>query len=211
MPFSSNGLHGAYRRTDLLQECGRRRLDDALRSGVLNGLWPGVVVEGDRVLDVRTRAAAALMTTNADAVVCGPTAAQLHGCTALAPAETHVLLPYGRSPRERPGLVVHHGCFFKEQVIVLDGLRVLALPQVIADLLCVARPADALAVGDEALRMAEPHCDEFRHAVGARIRERQDPRGSVRGPHLWDLCSPRAESPPESWTRCACNCATLTA
>ena len=201
MPFSTSDRHGAYRRTDLLRECGRRRLDDALRAGVLRSLWSGVVVEGDRMLDVRTRAAAALLTTNPAAVVCGPTAALLHGCTALSSAETHVLLPYGRSPRERPGLVVHHSCFFQDQVQVLDGLRVLALPQVVADLLCTARPADALAVGDETLRMAEPHCDEFRSAVAARIRARPDPRGSVRGPHLWELCSPRAESPPESWTR----------
>ena len=100
MPFSTSDLHGAYRRTDLLRECGRRRLDDALRAGVLRSLWSGVVVEGDRMLDVRTRAAAALLTTNAAAVVCGPTAALLHGCTALSSAETHVLLPYGRSPRE---------------------------------------------------------------------------------------------------------------
>jgi hypothetical protein len=201
MPFSTNGLHGAYRRRDLLPACGRRRLDDALRSGVLHALWPGVLVEGDRALDVRTRAAAALLTTNAHAVICGPTAAALHGCTALSAAETHVLLPYGRSPRERPGLVVHHSSFFRDQIVMLDGLRVLALPHVVADLLCTARPADALALGDETLRMAGPRSEEFRDAVAARIRARPDPRGSVRGPHLWELCSPRAESPPESWTR----------
>ena len=116
MSFSTSGLHGAYRRVDVLRECGRRRLDDALRAGVIHLLWPGVVVEGDRVLDVRTRAAAAMLTTNFAAVVCGPTAAVLHGCTALSPAETHVLVPYGRSPRERPGLVVHHSCFYQDQV-----------------------------------------------------------------------------------------------
>lgn len=201
MPFSTTGLHGAYLRRDLMRECGRRRLDDALRSGVLHALWPGVLVEGDRALDLQTRAAAALLTTNPDAVICGPTAAGLHGCTALTTAETHVLVPYGRSPRQQPGLVVHHSCFYKDQVVVLDGLRALALPQVVADLLCTARPADALALGDEALRMAEPRCEEFRNAVAARIRVRPDPRGSVRGPHLWELCSPRSESPPESWTR----------
>lgn len=164
-------------------------------------MWPGVVVEGERALDVRTRAAAAMLTTNAAAVVCGPTAATLHGCVAASSADTHVLLPYGRSPRERRGLVVHHSCFFQEQVVVLDGLRVLTLPQVVADLLCTARPADALAIGDESLRMAEPHCEELRKAVSDRIRARPDPRGTVRGAHLWELASPRAESPPESWIR----------
>jgi hypothetical protein len=199
--FSTSGLHGAYRRADLLRECGRRRLESALRSGVLRALWPGVVVEGSRFLDPRTRSAAALMTTNADAVICGPTAALLHGCTAVTSPDTHVLVPYGRAPREQSGLVVHHSCFFRDQVVVLDGLRVLALPQVVADLLCTARPADALAIGDETLRKAASRCDEFRAAVLGRIRARPDPRGSVRGPHLWELASPRAESAPESWTR----------
>lgn len=201
MPFSTRGLHGAYRRADLLRECGRKRVDHALRVGVLRPLWCGVVVEADRVLDVRTRAAAALLTTNRDAVICGPTAALLHGCTALSPADTHVLVPYSRNPKKRPGLVVHHGSFFKDQIVALDGLRMLSLPQVIADLMCLATPADALAVGDEALRMAEPRCDDFRKAVAARISARPDPRGGVRGTFLWQLTSPRAESAAESWTR----------
>lgn len=201
MPFSILGLHGAYRRADLLRECGRKRLDHALRVGVLRPLWSGVVVDADRLVDVQTRAAAALLTTNRDAVICGPTAALLHGCTALSSADTHVLVPYSRNPKKRPGLVVHHGSFYKDQITVLDGLRLLSLPQVIADLLCLAAPADALAVGDEALRMAEPHSDKFRAAVVDRIRARPDPRGSVRGAFLWQLTSPRAESAAESWTR----------
>jgi very-short-patch-repair endonuclease len=199
--FSTSGLHGAYRRADLLRECGRRRLDHALRAGVLRPLWCGIVVEAGRELDVRTRAAAALLTTNHDAVICGPTAAVLNGCTALSSADTHVLVPYSRNPKKRPGLVVHHGSFYRDQVVVLDGLRVLSLPQVIADLVCLARPADALAVGDEALRLAEPACDDFRAAVADRIRARPDPRGGVRGAFLWELASPRAESAAESWTR----------
>jgi Protein of unknown function (DUF559) len=201
MPFSSGGLHGAYRRAELIRECGRKRLEHALRVGVLRPLWCGVVVEADRVLDVHTRSAAALLTTNRDAVICGPTAALLHGCTALTSADTHVLVPYSRNPKKRQGLVVHHGSFYRDQIAVLDGLRVLSLAQVIADLLCLATPADALAVGDEALRMAEPRCDDFRKVVADRIQARPDPRGSVRGTFLWQLASPRAESAAESWTR----------
>ena len=201
MPFSTSGLHGAYRRADLLRECGRRHLDHALRAGVLRPLWCGVVVDAERELDVRTRAAAALLTTNRDAVICGPTAAVLNGCTAVSSPDIHVLVPYSRNPKSRPGLVVHHGSFYRDQVIVLDGLRVLSLCQVIADLLCLARPADALAVGDEALHRAGPSCDDFRRAVADRIRARPDPRGTVRGAFLWELASPRAESAAESWTR----------
>jgi hypothetical protein len=198
---SGDGLHGAHRRADLIRLRGRRHVDNALRAGLLRPLWSGVVVDGHRVHDVRTRAAAALLTTGADAVICGATAALLHGCTALTCADVHILVPYQRSPRKRPGLVVHHSCFFSGQIIEIDGLRTLTLEQTVADLLATARPADALAVGDEALRRAGAHCDEFRCAVSRRLRSRPDPRGTVRGAALWDLASPRAESAPESWVR----------
>jgi Protein of unknown function (DUF559) len=164
-------------------------------------MWAGVVVEGRRALDVQTRAAAALLTTSPEAVICGPTAALLYGCSALTSADTHVLLPYGKGPRKRPGLVVHHSCFYAEQITELDGLRVLSLPQVVADQLCTARPADALAIADETLRLAAPHREEFRSAVVQRLQQRPDPRGTVRGASLWELASPYVESVPESWVR----------
>jgi hypothetical protein len=195
------GLHGAHRRAALIGAIGRHQLANAIRVDAVRPLWTGVLVETRRLLDPRTRAAAALLTVGPEAVLCGPTAAVLHGCTALRDTDVHVLVPYQRRPRNRPGLVVHHSCFFADQVVEADGLRMLSLPQVVADLLCLARPSDALAVGDETLRMAEPRCDEFRRAVEARLRMRPDPRGTVRAAGLWDLASPRAESAPESWVR----------
>jgi hypothetical protein len=201
MPLPDIGLHGAYLRAALVPAVGRHQLANALRSGVLRPLWTGVVVEAARLLDLRTRAAAALLAVGPRAVLCGPTAAALHGCTAMTSADVHVLVPYQCKPRSRPGLAVHHSCFYAEQVVVLDGLRLLALPHVVADLLCHAAPGDALAVADEVLRQAEPRSDEFRAAVAERLRVRPDPRGTVRGAALLDLASPRAESAPESWVR----------
>jgi hypothetical protein len=195
------GLHGAYLRAALVAALGRHQLSNALRSGAVRPIWTGVVVETSRVLDPWTRAAAALLAVGPHAVLCGPTAALLHGCTAAASAEVHVLVPYHCKPRSRAGLVVHHSCFYAEQVVELDGLRVLALPHVVADLLCTAEPADALAVADEVLRAAEPRSDELRAAVAQRLRARPDPRGTVRGAGLWGLASPRAGSPPESRVR----------
>jgi hypothetical protein len=195
------GLHGAYRRTALIRAFGRHQLANALRIDAVRPLWTGVVVETRRLLDPRTRAAAALLTVGAEGVLCGPTAAVLHDCTAVEAVDVHVLVPYQRRPRNRPGLVVHHSCFFADQVVEVDGLRVLSLPQVVADMLCLARPSDALALADETLRMAEPRCDEFRVAVECRLRVRPDPRGTVRAAGIWDLASPRAESAPESWVR----------
>jgi hypothetical protein len=143
------GLHGAYLRTALVSAFGRHQLSNALRAGAVRPLWTGVVVESSRILQLRTRAAAALLAVGRHAVLCGPTAAALHGCTAISSTDVHVVVPYRCKPRSRAGLVVHHSCFYAEQVVELDGLRVLALPHVVADLLCVASPSDALAVGDE--------------------------------------------------------------
>jgi hypothetical protein len=176
--LSVPGLHGAHRRAHLVEQCGKRAVENAVRSGVLRPLWTGVVVEARNELDVRTRAAAALLTTGEDAVLCGPTAAVLHGSTAITSAKTHVVVPYGRGTRSRSGLVVHHGCFFAAQTVVLDGLRLLSWPQVLADLVCTAPPSDALAVADEALRLAKPGCEELRAAVARRIAVRPDPRGT---------------------------------
>ena len=201
MDLPAGGLHGAYRRADLVRAHGRRHVDNALHAGLLRTLWVGVVVDGRRVHDVRTRAAAALLIVGPDAVVCGQTAAALHGCTAAMCPDVHVLVPYDRNPRKRKGLVVHHSCFYSGQVVELDGLRTLTIEQTVADLLCTARPADALAVADETLRLAEGRCDELRRSVLRRLRARPDPRGTVRGAALWDLASPRAESAPESWIR----------
>jgi hypothetical protein len=139
------GLHGAYLRKEFVRAVGRHQLANALRTDVVRPLWTGVVVEAARLLDPQTRSAAALLSVGPAAVLCGPTAAVLHGCTALEPADVHVLVPYRCKPRNRPGLVVHHSCYFAEQVVDLDGLRALALEQTIADLLCTARAADALA------------------------------------------------------------------
>ena len=201
MPFSTPSLHGAFRRSDLVAECGKHAVESAVGRGLLRPLWTGVLVEGARALDVRTRAAAALLTTGADAVVCGPTAAALHGSAAIPAVETHVVVPYGRGTRSRSGLVVHHAGFYGKQIVELDGLRVLSWPQVIADLCCTARPADVLALTDEALRLSMPRSEELRTEVRRRIRARLDPRGTVRGADLLELASARAESPPESWLR----------
>lgn len=195
------GLHGAYLRRELIAATSRHWVDNAVRGRALTPLWTGVVVESDRWLDPLTRGAAALLTTGPESVLVDGTAAHLHGCRAIDTAQTHVRIRYGREFRSRPGLVVHHGSHFVTDVIERDGLRVLPLDRVVADLLCVLDGSDALAVIDEALRMAGAEHDRFRGAVRDRIAGRQDPRGTVRATFLLDLASPRVDSPPESWLR----------
>jgi hypothetical protein len=195
------GLHGAHLRADLIERLGRRRLANAITSGELHPLWRGVVVDSSKLLDPWTRAAAALLTAGPRAVIAGVTAAVLHGCRAVDSPVTFILVPYGCETRSRDGLVVHHGRSFAGDAVELDGVRVLPLDRVIADLLCTLASRDALAVTDEALRLAKPDHELFRRQVGERLRKRDDPRGTVRGAGLLDLASERADSPAESWVR----------
>jgi hypothetical protein len=199
------GLHGAHRRTDLVELLGRRRVEAAVRSGEVVPLWTGTVVEVARLLDPLTRSAAAQLSAGPRAALCGATAAQLHGCGCVASPKIHVVVPYGREIHSRGGLVVHHGRGIPGDVQTIDGLRVLALDRVIADLLCLlpcrGRAQDALAVLDQALRRAGEAQDTFRKAVAERLEHRPDIRGTVQARGLLDLGSGRAESPPESWLR----------
>lgn len=195
-----DGLHGAYLRKNLIERVGRHRVNADIERGVLRRLWPGVLVDSSRLLEVRTRAAAALLAHGSRSVIAGATAARLHGCTAIESADTHIVVPYGHPSRSRDGLVVHNSLVPSDDVLDIDGLSVLVLDRVITDLLCTARPRDAIAVTDEALAAHSPERREaFRARVGQRLANRQDPRGTRRGARLLGLATGRAESPPESW------------
>jgi hypothetical protein len=201
MPLPIPGLHGAHLRSDLVARFGRNRIANAVSNGELRPLWCGVLVESRRLLDPWTRAAAATLSAGPRSVITGVTAATLHGCTAADAPSTHILLPYGCRTRGRDGLVVHHGSRFAEDVIELHGVRVLPLDRVIADLLCLLRPEDALAVADQAFRAAGEAHELFRKQVSVRLGQRLDPRGTVRAAGLLELASGRPDSPAESWIR----------
>jgi hypothetical protein len=196
------GLHGAYLQRDLIAKVGRYPVRAAVRSGSLVRLWHRVLVDARRATEVRTRAAAAFLLHGPRSAIAGPTAAWLHGCTAIEVADVHVIVPYGHHSRTRTGLVVHNGALPANEVIEICGLRVLEMARVATDLLCTARPRDAIAVADQMLA-AQPaeRREEFRARVGQRLMKRQDPRGTRRGAWLLDLATGRAESPPESWLR----------
>ncbi|MHA6624706.1 hypothetical protein ACU61A_04760 [Pseudonocardia sichuanensis] len=195
------GLHGAHLRSHLVAVFGRHRVAHAVANKELRPLWRGVLVEPGRMLDPWTRAAAATLSAGPHSAITGATAAALHGCPAADSPDTHILLPYGYRPRSRDGLVVHHGAQFAEDVLELEGVRVLPLDRVIADLLCLLRPQDALAVADQALGAARASHELFRRQVAARLERRLDPRGTVRAASLLDLASERVDSPAESWIR----------
>lgn len=197
---SSEGLHGAYPRSQLITELGRYALGVAVEQGLLTPFTREVLVDRRRAAEFRTRAAASLLVAGPQAVLTGHTALVLHGCPAADDAPVHVLLPYYRKMRPRPGISVHYGQFDEQDVQVREGMRVLALDVALAEVLCRGSRRAGLACADQALAMlAEADRAEFRAWTEERIRARPDRRGSLRGLALLDLATGLAESPPESW------------
>jgi hypothetical protein len=201
MDWSTFGIHGAHRRTDLVARFGRRPVEQAIAYGQLQPLWRVTLVEGARFFDPLARASAGLIVAGPTAVITGGTAAVLHGCEAIEPRATHVLVPYGNDTKSRPGLAIHRGGFYAEDVGDVSGLPVLTLERATADLLCTARSGDGIALADEVLRRAKDDHENVRRRILGKIQSRQDPRGTVSGARLLDLATPRSASPAESWFR----------
>ncbi|WP_214367511.1 hypothetical protein [Pseudonocardia sp. H11422] len=172
----------------------------ALESGELISAFGGVVVEPGRAADPLTVVSSAVLAGGDDVVVAGPTAAHLHGCTAVDLLPVHLVVPYGHWFRSGAGLVVHNGRFVERDREMVQGVPVLGLERVVTDMLCGARPSDALAVTDQALALLDTSLrDGFRARIQQRLDERPDPRGTRFARHLLGLATGRAESPAESW------------
>lgn len=195
-----NSQHGAARRRDLVGALGERAVRGALKDGVLVQLWGrGIVVDGRRVLDPLTRASAALLAAGPGAVLSGNTAACLHGCTAVECVDVHVTVPYRSWVRSKPGLLIHHGRFAPDDVVVRHMLPVLSLDVTVAELLCTEVRWKALACLDQALSAAPDHgVAVFMAAVDEHLLRRDDRRGVRTAESLLALGSAGAESPQES-------------
>jgi hypothetical protein len=197
------GRHGALSRHEAVARFGIHEVRRRRESGQWHAPWPGVVVDATRSTDVLTLASAAVLVAGPRSALAGPTAAYLHGCRSVQPLPVHVIVPYERAMRPRNGLVVHNGRGFEDDVEERHELPVICLERVVTDMLCRATPSDALAVTDEALAMVPPEArDAFRAAVGRRLRQRHDPRGTRRGARLLAVATGKAASPAESWFLC---------
>ncbi|WP_051772789.1 DUF559 domain-containing protein [Saccharothrix sp. NRRL B-16314] len=194
------GLHGAYPRTRLHHHLGLQGLRRALNDGHLVNYCRTVVIRRDRMTNLHTRAAAALLMAGPDAVLTNHTAVWLHGCTAAETNRVHVLLDYDRRLRPRPDLVVHYYQYDPADVVKVDGLRLMALDYALADLLCRGRHrSTALACADQALAALPPQQRaEFKADLAVRIATRRDFRGKRQGVFLLDLATGLPESPAES-------------
>jgi hypothetical protein len=193
------GLYGAHTRADLSRVLSPYALRTALADHRLTTFSKEVLIDRYRATEFHTRAAASLLFAGPSAVLGGQSALALHGCTAAETAPIHLLLPYFRKLRRKPGLVTHHGQVDPQDVEELGRLRVLRLDVALAQVLCRSDRRTAIACADQALAMV-PEADraEFRAWTEEHIRTRPDSRGRRRGLVLLDLSTGFAESPMES-------------
>lgn len=203
MPCMSSiefGPWGACLRRSAVARHGSYEVRCAIRSGAAHTPWPRVLVDPARAADSLTTVAAGWLAVGRDALVTGPSAAWLHGLTAMSATPVHLAVPYQSRQRERPGLVIHNGTSLDDDRDVRQGLPTLRLDRVVTDLACTASPPDALAMIDQALAaMKEGERPAFRRLLGERLQQRPDPRGTRVGRRLVDLGTGLAESPAESW------------
>lgn len=118
------GRHGAASRGEVAAFMGECALRRALHSGVLQQIWRGVVVHAASVLNISTRPEAVMLVAGKNAVVSGPSALELHGVTGAAGTDVHITVPYSRSIRSRPGLVIHQNHVDQADVVDIEGLPV---------------------------------------------------------------------------------------
>jgi Protein of unknown function (DUF559) len=194
------GLHGAHLRSELVAAVGLPTVRALLRTGELVRFARHVLIDRRHMLELRTRAAAGLLLAGPAAVLTSHTAAFLHGCSAADHGVIHLVSNYYRRVQRRGDFMLHQGTFDEQDVLDLDGLRVLVLEVAIAELLCRGVRTTALACADQALRGLSPSLRaEFKAEVDHRIQARPDPRGRRRAAVLLDLATGRPESPAESW------------
>ena len=197
-----DSIHGACTRQQAMAALGRYGLRAAIRRRELVPLWRGVLVDPRRLLEPRTRAAAALIAVGSDAVVCGPSALALHGCTATDEPTVHLMLRYDRWARGQAGLRVHHGRLNEQDIVRRHRLPTTALDLAVGEVLCTAPRRQALAWADQAAGLHPPAEQEpFVSDVAVRLGERPDRRGTRRAVGLLALVDGAAESPPESHLR----------
>lgn len=191
------GLHGAHLREELCAQIGANPLRVLMAGRWLVPWGKHVLVDRTRHQDLMTRAAAALLQVGGRAALTGHTAALLFGCTAADAGRIHVVAGYDRTAHSTRALAFHQGLFDEQDVVDMNGVRVLALDHAIAELLCRADRRTALACADQALALSAE--SGFRAEVLHRIATRRDSRGRRRGEILLELANGMAESPAESW------------
>lgn len=181
----------------------RKGLCRAVDERRLIRLFTGVYLRADVEATMAVRALAAKLVTSRHSVLCDRTAAWLLGVDVLRYSELDVAPPLdsyvlrGHDPTDRRDL--HGGTrdLLPEDWLEIDGVRVTTPLRTAVDLACVLPRRDAMAALDAFARAYGVSRQEMQRLLVRYFRR----RGVVQARQLVPLVDPRAESPPESWTR----------
>jgi Protein of unknown function (DUF559) len=128
--------HGIVARSQLLDlGVSARVIDRRVRSAFLRPLFPGAraaYAVGHKALPLPARATAAVITTGPGSVASHWTALALRGLLDKPRPLLHVTYPGRRRPRR--GLFIHRAVLPDDDVDVIDGVPVTALPRTLLDL-----------------------------------------------------------------------------
>lgn len=147
-----------------------------------------------------TRCRAIDLVSRADAVLWGPTAAELLGLPIpyrLQDAPIHVLVPEGLPRPRRNGVVARQADIVADEVLTLAGLQVTSPARTFTDLAQHLSLPDLVAMGDAAMRHHGSSAPELQRVLDRRLRY----PGKVRARQAIPLLDPRSESPQESRLR----------
>lgn len=181
----------------------RKRLDEAVRNHQVRRVLHGVYVAADCPDSIELRVAAAARVLSPHAVVCDRTAAWIYGVDVrhyrdldvMPPLDSYTLRGHARTARPECGGGQRD--LRPEDIWTLDGVRVTTPLRTAMDLGCKLSRRRALAALDAFMREHGLTHAEMRRMLPRYFRR----RGVVQLRQLIPLADPRAESPPESWTR----------
>jgi hypothetical protein len=180
---------------------GHRRRSNQWRS-VLPGVYL-VSAQAQEVdwheLDLVTRAWAATLMHGPGAILCGTTAALIHGIEGLErdTGTVHVLLPPGNERHQVPGVRVHTQLLDPDKIQFVDGFLVTNPQRTVLDLVLSSRREVAVSLLDSALNKQLLCMSDL---ADMRIDGRGR-RGAARAASWWDLADARAQSPLETRAR----------
>ena len=173
--------------------------ETALRSEpwrqIFYGVWVHAAVPDSR--EMRLRAATLIVPEHG--VLCGLTAAWIHGgdVRRQSDVDVHVGFPAGRRRRSRAGLIVSQENLLPEDIVRIDGVAVTSAVRTVYDCLRLLRGRERLVVADALTHLGVTTVEELRRYFAGQRRMR-----NLRiAERLLDDIEPKSESPMETRLR----------
>jgi hypothetical protein len=170
-----------------------------LQSSAWRQIFRGVWVDADAPDSRELRLAAARLLIPRWGVLCGLTAAWIHGADVrrLDDFDVHVGFAEGQRIRKRPGFVVCQETLDQRDICLIDDVRVTTPLRTVFDCLRLLRGADRLVVADAMTHLGLVSIEELRSYFASKRRLR-----NLRvGEQLIEHIEPLTESPMETRLR----------